>query len=67
VNACVETNDDVAEPDSELVVVADVTNMQQARSYLMAEPYNCPLSQLQNKGAVKVAAQANGVSFPNWL
>ncbi len=67
VNACVETNDDVAEPDSEQVVVADVTNMQQARSYLMAEPYNCTLSQLQNKGAVKAAAQANGVSFPNWL
>ena len=62
-----ETNSDVAEPENGLVAVAEVTNMQQARSYLMAEPYNCPLSQLQNKGAVKAAAQANGVSFPNWL
>lgn len=66
-NDCVEINDDISGPDSAQVVVTDVTNMQQARSYLMAEPYNCPLSQLQNKGAVKVAAQANGVSFPNWL
>ena len=49
------------------VVLSEVTNMQQARALLMAEPYNCPLSQLQNKGAVKAAAQEKGVSFPNWL
>ena len=67
VAASVEANSEVAEPDNAQVAVTDVTNMQQARSYLMAEPYNCPLSQLQNKGAVKAVAQAKGVSFPNWL
>ena len=48
-------------------IAAEVTNMQQARAYLMAEPYNCPLSQLQTKSAVKSVAKANSVSFPNWL
>ena len=48
-------------------VATDVTNMQQARAYLMAEPYNCQLSQLQNKNAIKSVAKANSVSFPNWL
>ena len=56
-----------AEPEAQCDVVTEVTNMQQARALLMAEPYNCPLSQLQNKGAVKAAAQEKGVSFPNWL
>jgi hypothetical protein len=41
--------------------------MQQARAFLMAEPYNSPLSQLQNKVAIKSVAKANSVSFPNWL
>lgn len=48
-------------------VVSEVTNMQQARAFLMAAPYNCTLSELQNKGAVRSAAQSKGVSFPNWL
>ena len=48
-------------------VVSDVTNMQQARAFLMAAPYNCTLAELQNKGAVRSAAQSKGVSFPNWL
>lgn len=48
-------------------IAAEVTNMQQARAYLMAEPYNCQLSQLQNKNAIKSVAKANSVSFPNWL
>lgn len=48
-------------------VVSEVTNMQQARAYLMAAPYNCALSELQNKNAVKSMAQSKGVSFPNWL
>ncbi len=48
-------------------VAAEVTNMQQARAFLMAEPYNCQLSQLQNKSAIKSVAKANSVSFPNWL
>lgn len=50
-----------------LSVVSEVTNMQQARAYLMAAPYNCALSELQNKNAVKSMAQSKGVSFPNWL
>ena len=45
----------------------DVTNMQQARNLLMTEPYNCQLSQLQNKNAVKQVAAELGVSFPNWV
>lgn len=57
----------VTEPETKCDVAADVTNMQQARAYLMAEPYNCPLSQLQNKNAIKSVAKANSVSFPNWL
>ncbi|MBR5477794.1 MAG: hypothetical protein IKV19_05075 [Bacteroidaceae bacterium] len=56
-----------SEPETQCDVAADVTNMQQARAYLMAEPYNCPLSQLQTKSAVKSVAKANSVSFPNWL
>ncbi len=56
-----------AEPEVQCDVATEVTNMQQARAYLMAEPYNCPLSQLQNKNAVKSVAKANSVSFPNWL
>lgn len=57
----------VAEDGNVLNVVSDVTNMQQARTILMAEPYNCTLSELQNKNAVKSVAQEKGVSFPNWL
>ena len=45
----------------------EVTNLQQARSVLIAEPYNCSLSDLQNKAAVKAVADEKGVSFPNWL
>ena len=50
-----------------VTVVSDVTNMQQARAFLMAAPYNCPLSELQNKAAVKSVAGSKGVIFPNWL
>ena len=53
--------------ESDVTVVTDVTNMQQARAYLMAEPYNCSLSQLQSKAAIKSVAKANSVSFPNWI
>ena len=61
-----------AAPEGEVPVVEqnvapEVTNLQQARTFLMAEPYNCQLAQLQNKSAVKGVAQAMGVSFPNWL
>ena len=56
-----------SEPETQCDVAADVTNMQQARAFLMAEPYNSPLSQLQNKVAIKSVAKANSVSFPNWL
>lgn len=45
----------------------DVVNLQQARAVLMGEPYNCNLSDLQNKAAVKTVAGQKGVAFPNWL
>ncbi|MBQ8694312.1 MAG: hypothetical protein IJ513_01575 [Bacteroidaceae bacterium] len=61
-----EAKDDNGGNDA-LSVVSEVTNMQQARAYLMAAPYNCALSELQNKNAVKSMAQSKGVSFPNWL
>ena len=47
-----------AEPEVQCDVATEVTNMQQARAYLMAEPYNCPLSQLQNKNAAILGASA---------
>ena len=62
-NKAVET---ATEPETQCDVATEVTNMQQARAFLMAEPYNCPLSQLQNKNAIKSVAKANSVSFPNW-
>ena len=58
---------DAAEPVGSGVVVPEVTNMQQARAFLMAAPYNCPLAQLQNKLAIRSVAKVNDVSFPNWL
>lgn len=62
-----KTATSVATAESDVTVVTDVTNMQQARACLMAEPYNCSLSQLQSKAAIKSVAKANSVSFPNWL
>lgn len=47
--------------------ITSVTNMQQARAILLAPPYSCPLSELQNKSAIRLAAQQKGLSFPNWL
>ena len=55
------------EDDSEKNSFVEVVNLQQARAVLMAEPFNCPLSELQNKSAVKAAAEQMGISFPNWL
>lgn len=49
------------------IVNTDVTNIQQARSFLMNEPYNISLSELQNKAVVREKALKYGVSFPNWL
>ena len=49
------------------VPFTDVVNLQQARAVLMAEPYCCNLSELQNKAAVKSIAEQKGVAFPNWL
>jgi hypothetical protein len=60
-------NGDGISGESEKTIVSEVTNMQQARALLMAEPYNYTLSQLQNKAAVKAVAQDCGLSFPNWL
>ena len=56
-----------APEEPQYTVVAEVTNAQQARAFLMAEPYNCQLSQLQNKNSIKSVAKAHSVSFPNWL
>ena len=53
--------------DCAATVVSEVTNMQQARAFLMAAPYNCTISELQNKSAVRAAALDKGLSFPNWL
>ena len=63
----VENSVVAAEQAKELTPYAEVTNLQQARSVLIAEPYNCSLSELQNKAAVKAVADEMGVSFPNWL
>ena len=62
-----KATDSVATADAQCNVAPEVTNMQQARAYLMADPYNCSLSQLQNKNSIKSVAKANSVSFPNWL
>lgn len=59
----------VPEPsgDDAGTAASEVSNLQQARAFLMAEPYGCALSQLQNKASVKAVAAEMGVSFPNWL
>lgn len=64
-----KTGDDVAQEraDDNTIPFAEVTNMQQARALLMAEPYNCSLAELQNKAAVKAVAELKGIVFPNWL
>lgn len=59
----VADNEEAKEGD----VFTEVVNMQQARTVLMAEPYFCNLSDLQNKVAIKAVAEQKGVSFPNWL
>ena len=56
----------VAENVSALQEIPEVCNMQQARALLMSAPYNCTLSQLQNKGAVRAMAAEKNLSFPNW-
>jgi hypothetical protein len=56
-----------ADENSRQEVFVNVTNVQQARSVLMGEPYKVSLSELQNKGAVRGKADELGISFPNWL
>lgn len=53
--------------ENALDTFSEVSNMQQARSVLMSEPYNCTLAQLQNKNMIKAVALEKGVTFPNWL
>lgn len=53
--------------ENALDTFSEVSNMQQARSVLMGEPYNCTLAQLQNKNMIKAVALEKGVTFPNWL
>lgn len=64
-----ETGDETVENTKKTDVqnYPDVTNIQQARSVLMNEPYNCTLAQLQNKNAIKAVAHDMGVAFPAWL
>ncbi len=56
-----------AEEQAEENLFPNVNNTQQARAVLMGKPYCCPLSQLQNKHAVRAKAEELGISFPNWL
>ena len=56
-----------SEENGKKEVIVSVTNVQQARGILMGEPYKVPLSELQNKVAVRAKADELGVSFPNWL
>lgn len=62
-----EGNAASAEVNSKKEVIVSVTNVQQARSILMGEPYKIPLSELQNKVAIRAKADELGISFPNWL
>ena len=55
------------QPENDTTAFPEVTNVQQARSVLMSEPYNIPLSELQNKAAVRSKADELGISFPSWL
>ncbi|MBQ7947653.1 MAG: hypothetical protein IKL54_06995 [Bacteroidaceae bacterium] len=68
-NIATIANEQEAEPDETVAgdVFTEVSNLQQARTVLMGEPYCCSLSDLQNKAAVKAVAAQKGVSFPNWL
>lgn len=58
-------NENIEEADEK--TFPNVSNTQQARAVLMGDPYKCPLSQLQNKHAVRAKAEELGISFPNWL
>ena len=62
-----EANAASAEANSKKEVIVSVTNVQQARSILMGEPYKIPLSELQNKVAIRAKADELGISFPNLL
>lgn len=67
--------DDIQEQDKETAVEENVdvnsfpsvANTQQARAVLMAAPFKCQLSELQNKHSVRAKADELGVKFPNWL
>ena len=45
---------------------ADVTNAQQAKDVLRAEPYKVHQFSLKTPDAIRKAAETNNVSFPNW-
>ena len=68
-----DDNGNLAACENEKIEEADektfpnFSNTQQARAVLMGDPYKCPLSQLQNKHAVRAKAEELGISFPNWL
>ena len=63
----INQSDDEGVADENTNSFPNVSNTQQARAVLMAEPYCCQLSQLQNKHSVRAKAQELGISFPNWL
>lgn len=71
----IEEESDLQVPDSESegddtsksgMDFPEVTNSQAAKAILMAEPYNVPLVELQNKEATKAKAAELGVTFSNW-
>ncbi len=66
-NLAAECEGEKNEEDSDEKNFPNVSNTQQARAVLMGDPYKCPLSQLQNKHAVRAKAEELGISFPNWL
>ena len=67
VTASTGEGDSVVDRESSMKSIPEVTNIQQARNLLMSSPYDCQLSQLQNKSAVKAMAAEKNISFPNWL
>ena len=67
VTASTGEGDSVVDSESSMKSIPEVTNIQQARNLLMSSPYDCQLSQLQNKSAVKAMAAEKNISFPNWL
>ena len=57
-----ETKEDLA---TNALVVAEVTNVQQARAYFLDKGYE--MRELSNKKDILAVASKEGVAFPNWV